>query len=773
MEAVRRTDIKIGFGCNNMCLFCVQGNKREKLGQKKKKLVFEELREGRRGKCSSVVFTGGEPTLNPHLFDFIRYAKAIGYSVIQIQTNGRMFGYPDYCQKLIEAGANEFSPALHGSRAAIHDRLTVSKGSFVQTVKGIKNLKSLGQKVITNTVITKQNYRDLPNIAKLFVRLGVDQFQFAFPHIVGSAMKNKGLIVPTMDKVMPFVKKGLDIGRKNNISAMTEAIPFCFMRGYESCVAERIMPNAIVFDGDYTIKNYKKYRVSKGKLKGAVCKKCLLNFVCEGPWREYPEIFGWKEFSPFLKRHSVEDFDLYKRFIQKEVSLCDVFFLPRLANLVRPAQPFAAATDIKKEWKKYLSAISSKKIAQLPIHFYTHIPFCMMKCEYCMYFKKIASEKEINNYLVHIAGQFKYFSGIFRKVRFQSLYVGGGTPSILSEKQLSYFLKNLFMHFSFLKNGEKSFECNPGSITEGKLQILKKHGFNRISFGVQNTDPEVLRGVNRAYQTESLVKNAVDLARKYGYEVNVDLMIGIKGDKTLSVIKSFRFLTGLDPDMITIYPFKPSKEYVDRYFGGNYGLFNDYLFKEVLRARKMLDIEGKKNNYYRIDRGNELVTSVEPIFYRTGYKSPMLTHYDAVSPLNYKKPQSLFAVGAHATSHIVDNLHYHNIREDFPNSKFDPKIPEYWQLKTSKLDDMRNYILHQYSSFLSLSKNDFRRYFGENIKKFFGKEIALLKKAGKIKEKGDALILPKDSFERYVCALYFLNKKDILAKMIDFPPEAK
>lgn len=298
---MERVDIKIGFQCNNRCKFCVQGSKRDYLPAKSKKEIKDSLKEsfvkGKRG----VVFTGGEPTLHPHFLELVRYAKRTEFKEIQIQTNGRMFAYNDFCLKTIKAGANQFAPALHGPNAKIHDFLTSVKGSFEQTVKGIKNLKKMNQYVLTNTVITATNAKYLPQIAKLLVDLGVDQYQFAFLHISGRAAENKDWIVPQKTKILKYIKEGLDIGIKAHKKVMTEAIPYCLMKGYEDYIAEKIIPPSIVYDAGFVVEDYAQYRKNKGKAKGPNCRQCKYYKICEGPWKEYPEIFGWDEFKPILK----------------------------------------------------------------------------------------------------------------------------------------------------------------------------------------------------------------------------------------------------------------------------------------------------------------------------------------------------------------------------------------------------------------------------------------------------------------------------------------
>lgn len=291
----RRVDIKIGFACNNRCRFCVQGNKRERHPPRSFRRINEALVQGRGNGATGLVITGGEPTLHRTCVPTVRAARALGYETVQIQTNGRRLAYSDFCELLIAAGVTEFSPALHGAEAKVHDSLTVAPGSFSQTVQGIRNLVGLGQRVITNTVVTTVNARQLPDLARLLVDLGVEQYQFAFVHIVGTAAENKDWLVPRKDEVMTHIRAGLEIGRRAGVRCFTEAVPLCLMPGFEDCVAERIIPATQVFDAEGTIDDFTAHRREEGKTKGPVCTGCRYEEECEGPWREYPELFGWAE----------------------------------------------------------------------------------------------------------------------------------------------------------------------------------------------------------------------------------------------------------------------------------------------------------------------------------------------------------------------------------------------------------------------------------------------------------------------------------------------
>lgn len=295
--STERIDVKTGFNCNNRCLFCVQGDKRNIHGNKSTEEVKEVLRNGIKD-TDAIVFTGGEVTMRKDFLELVAYAKELGFKLIQIQTNGRMLAYRKFCEETIAAGANEFSPALHGHTAELHDYLTQVKGSYKQTLQSIINLKELGQRVITNSVITRSNFRHLPDLARIFTRVKVDQFQFAFVHALGTAAQFGPRIVPRFTMIEPYIKRAIQIGEKAGSIVLTEAIPYCFMRGFEMNVAERFIPRTKIYDANFVVADYTNFRWTEGKAKAPICAECTWNPVCEGPWKDYPDIFGWDEFVP-------------------------------------------------------------------------------------------------------------------------------------------------------------------------------------------------------------------------------------------------------------------------------------------------------------------------------------------------------------------------------------------------------------------------------------------------------------------------------------------
>lgn len=296
---LKRLDLKVGYTCINDCLFCVVADKRP-FSNKSTDQIKEELKNSLDEGIREVVFTGGEVTIRDDIFEIVSYAKKLGYVNIQIQTNGRKFSSFDFTKKMVVTGMTEFAPAIHGRNAQIHDFLTRRPGSWRQTVLGIYNVKRLGIRILTNTVITSQNYQYLPEIASLLVKLKVDQFQFAFVHIMGNALRYYKKIVPRLSQVIPYIKRGLDVGIKAGTRVMAEAVPFCLMKGYENYLSEIYLPPTQIKEVGWQIDNFEEVRKNEAKKKFLSCLECKCYDRCEGPWKEYPQLFGEEEFKPVL-----------------------------------------------------------------------------------------------------------------------------------------------------------------------------------------------------------------------------------------------------------------------------------------------------------------------------------------------------------------------------------------------------------------------------------------------------------------------------------------
>lgn len=221
--------------CNNKCLFCCASSDRSmrSLAQ-----IKSELDAAREKDCDEVVLTGGEPTIYPDIIEVVSYAKSIGFKSIKTVTNGRMFFYRDFTDEIINAGLNEIIFSIHGPAPEVHDLHTGSPGSFSQLIKGIKNVSSHKNVIIsTNTTITKMNYKYLPSTIQLMINLGIrSNVNIIGLWLFNRAIENRNRVMPDYSEVRPYLAEAIQLCVKNNVSFFIVRFPPEYMEGYETYI---------------------------------------------------------------------------------------------------------------------------------------------------------------------------------------------------------------------------------------------------------------------------------------------------------------------------------------------------------------------------------------------------------------------------------------------------------------------------------------------------------------------------------------------------------
>jgi oxygen-independent coproporphyrinogen-3 oxidase len=192
-----------------------------------------------------------------------------------------------------------------------------------------------------------------------------------------------------------------------------------------------------------------------------------------------------------------------------------------------------------------------------PLSIYVHIPFCESLCYYCACNKIITKHHEkAEPYLRYLAKEVElYTNAIGMGQSVSQLHLGGGTPTFLSDDELRELMSVLKRSFSFVAGGEYSVEVDPRTVNEQRLAMLLELGFNRLSFGVQDFDPEVQKAVHRI-QPAAQVFGLVESARKMGFEsVNVDLIYGLPKQTPESFDRTLKQVNDLRPDRIALYAY--------------------------------------------------------------------------------------------------------------------------------------------------------------------------------------------------------------------------
>lgn len=183
---------------------------------------------------------------------------------------------------------------------------------------------------------------------------------------------------------------------------------------------------------------------------------------------------------------------------------------------------------------------------------YFHIPFCASKCAYCDFYSFPGSAAQMDAYTDALCRRMTEFP----PVPADTVYFGGGTPSLLGGERLARILTAARGYFSIADNAEITVECNPDSITVPLLDALRSAGVSRLSIGVQSAQKEELRLLGRRH-TFSQAQQAVNLARQHGFDdLALDLMFGLPGQTTEILLDSLEKTLALAPTHLSCYGLK-------------------------------------------------------------------------------------------------------------------------------------------------------------------------------------------------------------------------
>jgi oxygen-independent coproporphyrinogen-3 oxidase len=202
------------------------------------------------------------------------------------------------------------------------------------------------------------------------------------------------------------------------------------------------------------------------------------------------------------------------------------------------------------------AALDRAPAPDTPLGVYVHIPFCRKRCHFC-YFKVYTDKdaSEIEQYLdaaiqeLTLYSQKRFVGG--RKPRF--IYFGGGTPSFISSRQLTRLVTAMKRLLPWDEAEEVAFEGEPGTLTEGKLRVIREIGVTRLSLGIEHFDDQILQANGRAHGSKD-IDRSYELARSVGFpQINIDLIAGMMGDTTPLWQECVQKTIALAPDSITIY----------------------------------------------------------------------------------------------------------------------------------------------------------------------------------------------------------------------------
>ena len=190
-----------------------------------------------------------------------------------------------------------------------------------------------------------------------------------------------------------------------------------------------------------------------------------------------------------------------------------------------------------------------------PLGLYLHIPFCARKCPYCDFYS-VEQSALIDDYLCALLNQMRNYAPSCRAYRLDTLFVGGGTPSLLSPRQWDRLLRGVEQNFRLSRDMEVTVEVNPDSASQKQLSHLHRLGVNRLSIGAQSFDDTLLKAIGRLHSAQR-IRETVREARRAGFDnVSLDLMYGLPGQTPRQFYDSLQEAFALDVEHLSAYGLK-------------------------------------------------------------------------------------------------------------------------------------------------------------------------------------------------------------------------
>jgi len=379
-----------------------------------------------------------------------------------------------------------------------------------------------------------------------------------------------------------------------------------------------------------------------------------------------------------------------------------------------------------------------------PIEIYIHIPFCVKKCLYCDFLSGVFDEKMQRRYVAALCTEIKYMAPGFKESEVVTIYVGGGTPSWLSEDLMDDIITTVKQSFHVNPLAEISVECNPGTLSSEKLNLYRSIGINRLSIGLQSANDDELKELGRIHDYNRFL-HTFDLVRKAGFDnVNVDVMTGLPHQTIEKLEKTLSAVTMLRPEHISAYSLIIEK---------GTPFYEKYKFDAVKQQAGMPteDLPTDEESY-------KLYKFTMDYLAKKGYQRYEISNYARNGKvcrhnLGYWDRVPYLGLGLGAAS-LIDNVRTSNIRDIYKyvetseaiaagktvESEFNSPYAQTQEI-LSKKDAMEEFMFLGLRKIDGVARSDFQKMFGIDIEAIYGPILTALRNEGFMDAKEGRLFL--------------------------------
>lgn len=360
------------------------------------------------------------------------------------------------------------------------------------------------------------------------------------------------------------------------------------------------------------------------------------------------------------------------------------------------------------------------------LELYIHIPFCVRKCAYCDFLSGPSDDATIQNYVEALCKEVSVNAEFAKEYVVTTIFLGGGTPSILSGEQMTNIFDVVKNVFEVAKDAEITTEANPGTVSKEKLEAYKACGINRISFGLQSANNEDLKLLGRIHTYEEFLES-YQLARESGFDnINVDLISAIPKQSLVMWEESLQKIIALNPEHISAYSLIIEE-----------GTPFAKLYGEGSEGEKSLPSEEEEREIYK--RTEELLNAA-------GYHRYEISNYakperECKHNLGYWERKEYLGLGLGASS-LVDNRRFHNTENmrDYLQQSYDLQVIRLDEEILDETAQLEEYV------FLGMRKME-GILLNEKLIQCYSDNIERMKKQGLVELQDGYLKLTKEGID--------------------------
>lgn len=380
---------------------------------------------------------------------------------------------------------------------------------------------------------------------------------------------------------------------------------------------------------------------------------------------------------------------------------------------------------------------------------YVHIPFCVRKCGYCDFLSAPASESVRSAYMEQMQKEIAAAGPSYGKYQVSSVFIGGGTPSVLQPVQIRQLCRQLQDSFHILQDAEFTIECNPGTLDAEKLRTYRSCGVNRLSIGLQSADASELRLLGRMHTYEQFAGN-YHLARELGFKnINVDLISALPGQKISVYEQTLKKVTALKPEHISAYSLiiEEGTPFSDRYGKAEQ-------LRQKGKTQYLLPDEEEERRMY--DLTKQLLESAG--YHRYEISNYALTGYACRHNQGYWLRTNYLGIGLGASS-LIENTRFSNVTDLNQYLKINMTERNRAVSTWEKLDvpaQMEEFMFLGLRMMSGVSAEKFQEQFSKTIEEVYGKVLDKQLKEGLIKRTNEGYCLTDYGIDisNYVMAQY-------------------